>query len=114
MILTKHLGAALLRLGMTSHSKSHVGVSNLVRVLYILVNGDLVERRHETEQGEDLSFALGIEDCTDAEHRELAKAAKGAELLVIRRFPDCAVRFEDEDHRTGILRGRASAVCGFQ
>lgn len=110
MILTNHLSAELLRLGMTSHSKSHVRVPNPVRVFYILVDGDLVERRHEAEQGENLSLGLRVENRPDAEHEELTEAAKGAELLEFRRFSNCAVYIEDEGHEAGVQRGLVSAA----
>ena len=70
----------------------------------ILIDGDLVERRHGIGQGEDATLSKGIEDLIDAGDEQLAQGADGAKPFVVHGFSNIAVFLGNGDHRAGVRR----------
>lgn len=70
------------------------------------VDGDLVRRRREVEQGEDAPFAQGVEGLVDPGVGKRAEAAGGEELLVVHRYPNVADILGDGDHEAEVRRNR--------
>ena len=88
IILTNHLGAALLLCGMASHSKRRVGVQNAASGDHrVFVNRYLVERRDEIKEGKYPSSAQHVEDFVDA--GKLTENADVVLVMIVRRIsPD--------------------------
>ena len=70
----------------------------------VLVDGDLVERRHEVEQGEDAAFSYAVEDLVDAGDGQLAQGADGVKLFVVGGYSNVGVFLGNGDHRAGVWR----------
>ena len=68
----------------------------------ILVDDNLVEGGAEVEQGEDPSFAQGVEDLVDAEDGGLSEGANGAQLLTIDGDAGASIFLGDDDHWAGV------------
>lgn len=72
-------------MSMRSHSNNREGVQNHGEGDGVLVDGYVMERRYEVEQGEYVSFSQGIEDFVDAGDGNLFKRVDRLKLLVIYR-----------------------------
>lgn len=75
----------------------------------VLADGDLVERRHKIEQGEDAPVVQGVEDFVHAGGGELAKGPDGVERLVVGRHPSIAAFLGDGEYGAGV---RSTRVLG--
>ena len=87
MTFTNQPGEALLPCGMTSHSKSRLGVQNAVSGMVSLSMVIWWKEENQVEKGENAAFAQGVQDLVDAGDGKLSEGADGVQLLVVDGVP---------------------------